>query len=86
MAGAMSRANGDNAVFQSQSRQQFGDGALLVRFRRRLVVTHEMSFAREVSTQVVFMNAGEIVEAGSSVTFFANPRQARTQAFLGPLR
>ncbi len=49
-----------------------------------LVVTHEMTFAREVSTQVVFMDAGEIVEAGASLDLFANPRHRRTRAFLEP--
>ncbi len=49
-----------------------------------LVVTHEMTFAREVSTQVVFMDAGEIVEAGASLDLFANPCHRRTRAFLEP--
>lgn len=48
-----------------------------------LVVTHEMSFAREVSSQVIFMEDGVVVEAGSACEFFNNPREARTRAFLG---
>ena len=47
-----------------------------------LVVTHEMGFAREVANRVVFMDKGEVVETGPSATFFAQPQQARTRAFL----
>lgn len=47
-----------------------------------LVVTHEMDFAKTVSNQVVFMEKGAVVEAGSSKTFFAQPREVRTQEFL----
>ena len=47
-----------------------------------LVVTHEMRFAREVSSRVIFMENGGIVEQGPSRQFFAAPREARTQAFL----
>jgi len=47
-----------------------------------LVVTHEMGFARNVSNQVVFMENGAVVEAGTSAQMFGSPRQARTRAFL----
>ncbi len=47
-----------------------------------LVVTHEMNFARNVSTKVVFMDQERIVEAGSSKAFFENPREDRTREFL----
>ena len=47
-----------------------------------LVVTHELGFARHVSTRVVFMENGTIVEAGPSEEFFANPKEERTRAFL----
>ncbi len=47
-----------------------------------LVVTHEMSFARNVSNRVIFMEDGRVVEAGGSKDFFANPREERTRAFL----
>ena len=47
-----------------------------------LVVTHEMNFARDVSTQVVFMDQGEIVETGSAAAIFSDPQHARTRAFL----
>lgn len=47
-----------------------------------LVVTHEMSFARDVAHRVVFMDAGVIVEDGSSDVIFNRPSQPRTQEFL----
>ena len=50
--------------------------------RTMLVVTHEMGFARNVSTHVVFMEDGAVVEAGPSREVFRNPRQARTREFL----
>ena len=47
-----------------------------------LVVTHEMGFARNVSSQVIFMENGVVVEAGTSEQMFGSPRQERTRAFL----
>ena len=47
-----------------------------------LVVTHEMGFARDVSTQVVYMADGVIVEEGPPSQVLANPRDARTREFL----
>ncbi len=47
-----------------------------------LVVTHEMAFARDVSTRTVFMDGGDIVEAGVPAELFSNPQQPRTRAFL----
>lgn len=47
-----------------------------------LVVTHEMGFAKHVSSQVVFLEDGAVVEAAPSKEFFEHPRQERTQAFL----
>ena len=47
-----------------------------------LVVTHEMGFARDVSSHVIFMEDGRIVESAPSAQFFAAPRQERTRAFL----
>ena len=47
-----------------------------------LVVTHEMGFARNVSSKVIFMEGGVIVESGSSREFFENPKEERTRAFL----
>ena len=50
-----------------------------------LVVTHELGFARHVSTKVVFMENGAIVESGPSEEFFANPKEERTRAFLNTI-
>ena len=47
-----------------------------------LVVTHELGFARTVSSQVVFMEHGVVAEAGPSREIFEHPRQERTRAFL----
>ena len=47
-----------------------------------LVVTHEMAFAREVASRVVFMDAGEILESRPSRELFAAPEHPRTRAFL----
>ena len=47
-----------------------------------LVVTHEMDFAKHVSSQVVFLEDGAVVEAAPSKEFFEHPRQERTRAFL----
>ena len=47
-----------------------------------LVVTHEMGFARNVSSKTVFMENGVVVEQAPSHDFFANPREERTRAFL----
>ena len=47
-----------------------------------IVVTHEMGFAKEVATDVIFMADGEIVEAGTPAQLFENPQHERTQNFL----
>ena len=47
-----------------------------------LVVTHEMSFAKNVSSKVMLIEDGHIVESGPSKTFFAHPKEERTKAFL----
>jgi polar amino acid transport system ATP-binding protein len=47
-----------------------------------VVVTHEMGFAREVADEVVFMDAGVVVERGAPREILANPKHERTQAFL----
>ena len=47
-----------------------------------IVVTHEMAFAREAATNVVFMENGVIVEQGEPQTFFRAPKEERTQEFL----
>ena len=47
-----------------------------------LVVTHEMGFARNVSSRVIFMENGNIVESADSRSFFQNPKEERTKQFL----
>ncbi len=47
-----------------------------------LVVTHEMDFARNVSSKVLFMDEGVVIESGPSHDFFANPQQARSREFI----
>jgi polar amino acid transport system ATP-binding protein len=48
-----------------------------------LIVTHEISFAREVATRVVFMDEGVIIEEGPPAQVIDNPQQERTRKFLG---
>ena len=47
-----------------------------------LVVTHEMNFARNVSSKVLFMADGRVIESGSSGEFFAHPKEARSREFI----
>jgi len=47
-----------------------------------IVVTHEMSFAEEAATQVVFMDGGVVVEKGTSKEIFEHPKEERTRQFL----
>ncbi|VFR91237.1 Arginine/ornithine ABC transporter, ATP-binding protein AotP [plant metagenome] len=47
-----------------------------------IVVTHEMDFARAVSSQVVFLERGKIIEQGDPETFFTRPSTERVQRFL----
>lgn len=47
-----------------------------------VVVTHEMSFAKNVSSHVILMEKGKIIEEGNSKDFFENPQQERTKEFL----
>lgn len=47
-----------------------------------VVVTHEMSFAQNVATKVIFMDGGVIVEQGTAKEFFEHPEQERTKQFL----
>ena len=47
-----------------------------------VVVTHEMKFAREAATKVIFMDGGVIVEEGSPEEIFTHPKEARTRQFL----
>lgn len=50
-----------------------------------IVVTHEMSFAREVADRVIFIDKGRIVEQGSPSQIFSKPQEKRTKAFLSRL-
>jgi ABC-type polar amino acid transport system ATPase subunit len=47
-----------------------------------VVVTHEMGFAREVGSRVLFMDGGHILEQNEPAAFFANPRSERLKSFL----
>ena len=51
-----------------------------------LVVTHEMAFARDISTRVVYMNQGVICEDGSPEQLFGNPQKPETREFLARFR
>ena len=51
-----------------------------------VVVTHEMAFARDVADRVLFMDEGQIVEAGTAAEVMADPRNPRTRAFLARYR
>lgn len=50
-----------------------------------IVVTHEMGFARKVADKMIFMDEGEIVEAGPPSQFFETPKSARTKKFLSQI-
>jgi polar amino acid transport system ATP-binding protein len=47
-----------------------------------VVVTHEMGFARQVASRVLFMDEGQIVEAGTPIEIFDRPQHERTRRFL----
>lgn len=47
-----------------------------------MVVTHEMGFAREVGTDLIFIDEGTIVEQGAPKEVFTNPQHERTRQFL----
>ncbi len=50
-----------------------------------IVVTHEMGFARKVANNMIFMDAGEIVEQGPPEEFFGSPRSERCKKFLSQI-
>ena len=50
-----------------------------------VVVTHEMGFAREVGTRVLFIDEGQILEQNTPKEFFANPQNPRTRDFLSKI-
>ena len=47
-----------------------------------MIVTHEMSFAKEIATRIVFIDKGKIIEEGTPNEFFAHPKTARVKEFL----
>lgn len=47
-----------------------------------MIVTHEMSFAKEIATRVVFIDEGKIIEEGTPEEFFAHPKTPRVKEFL----
>lgn len=47
-----------------------------------VIVTHEMSFARDVADHIIFMDGGVIVEQGNPEDVINNPKNERTKAFL----
>jgi polar amino acid transport system ATP-binding protein len=47
-----------------------------------LIVTHEMAFARDVASRVIFMDRGRVVEEGAPSAIFTSPRESRTREFL----
>ena len=57
-------------------------GELAKEHMTMVVVTHEMGFAREVATRVMFMDGGNFVEEGGPEEFFGNPKNERLKAFL----
>jgi ABC-type polar amino acid transport system ATPase subunit len=56
-----------------------GEGMTMV------VVTHEMGFAREVASRVMFMDGGVVVEEAPPAEFFSAPRHERTRQFLSKI-
>jgi cystine transport system ATP-binding protein len=47
-----------------------------------VVVTHELQFARQVATKVLFLDGGVVVEQGAPAQIFSNPAEERTRRFL----
>ncbi|MBQ6699542.1 MAG: amino acid ABC transporter ATP-binding protein, partial [Oscillospiraceae bacterium] len=48
-----------------------------------IVVTHEMTFARDVANKIIFMDEGKILEEGSPEDIFENPKHERVREFIG---
>ncbi|MFD0483568.1 amino acid ABC transporter ATP-binding protein [Kineococcus sp. GCM10028916] len=61
-------------------RELAADGTTMV------VVTHEVTFARDVADQVVFMDGGVVVERGTPAEVIGNPKEERTRTFLARMR
>jgi ABC-type histidine transport system ATPase subunit len=60
--------------------------ALAEEGRTMLVVTHEMAFARDVSSRVLFLHQGKVDEEGAPTDIFENPRSQRLRQFLSTTR
>jgi cystine transport system ATP-binding protein len=58
---------------------------LAAEHRTMIIVTHEMTFARDVADRAIFMDAGSIVEQGTARALFSNPTEERTRRFLSKL-
>jgi len=56
--------------------------ALALEHRTMVIVTHEMSFARDVADRAIFMDQGRIVEQGAAKELFSHPQHPRTKQFL----
>lgn len=52
--------------------------------RTMIVVTHEMAFARDVSTEVIYLHQGQVEEAGPPDEVLGNPKSERLKQFLAP--
>lgn len=50
-----------------------------------IIVTHEMSFARQIADRIIFMDNGEIIEESEANNFFENPQHNRTKQFLSKI-
>ena len=50
-----------------------------------MIVTHEMSFAKEIATRIVFLDKGKIIEEGTPQDFFAHPKTPRVKEFLAKI-
>ena len=57
--------------------------AVAARGMTMMIVTHEMKFAREVATRVIFLDKGKIIEDATPEQFFENPQAQRVKQFLG---
>jgi polar amino acid transport system ATP-binding protein len=57
-------------------------GDLAIRGRTSIIVTHELAFARDIASKIVFIDAGQIVEEGPPDTLLTAPKQDRTRAFI----
>ena len=51
-----------------------------------VVVTHELNFAKEFATRVIFMDEGKILEEGTPLEIFNHPKSERLKVFLGKIK